>query len=144
MPGTAILDSYTTAGQFQIVNGQLVELVPGGQLYANVEEQVDANIVKLAVTFKTTQNTYGRFSYNKYALEWSVATINRPDLSAWLVCDNQQLFLNLGPVADNTPAGCVDQTVSNGNIIFLNDISHETDPVQYRCQSYQLNKPVAE
>ncbi|KAL3427483.1 carbohydrate-binding module family 1 protein [Phlyctema vagabunda] len=112
-PGTAILSSYTTAGQFNIVNGQLVELVSatGGLLYANVEERADATVNKLAVTFTTTPNTYGTFSWSGDALQWSIASISRPNLSAWLVCTNQQLFINLGAYAYMTPAGCADETI---------------------------------
>jgi hypothetical protein len=110
--GTAILDSYTTAGQFQIVSGQLVELIQGGMLYANVVP-LSGSETKLAVTFNTTQNTYGTFSFSGDAVQWSIPSISRPNLSAWLVCANQQLFINLGSYAYMTPAGCADETVSS-------------------------------
>jgi hypothetical protein len=42
-PGTALMDSYTTAAQFQIVSGQLVQLIGGGALlYVNVVENTTA------------------------------------------------------------------------------------------------------
>lgn len=107
------MDSYTTAGQFQIVDGQLVELIDGGMLYANVEEQANANVTMLAMAFNTTQNTYGTFAFSGDAVQWSVASINRPNLSAWLVCADQQLFINLGNYDYNTPPGCADETVSS-------------------------------
>ncbi|KAH8597221.1 hypothetical protein B0O99DRAFT_87847 [Bisporella sp. PMI_857] len=107
--GTAILGSYTTAGQFQVVSGQLVELIDGGKLYANVIPSSDTT--KLAVTFNTTQNTYGTFAWSGDALQWSIPSINRPNLSAWLVCANQALFVNLGSYGYQTPAGCADQTI---------------------------------
>ena len=109
--GTAILDSYTTAGQFQIVSGQLVELTASGLLYANVQVQPNSSVTKLAMTFETTQNTYGTFAFSGDAVQWSVASISRPNLSAWLVCANQQLFINLGAYDYLTPAGCADETV---------------------------------
>lgn len=112
VPGSAILDSYTTAGQFQIVDGQLVEIIQGGLLYANVQEQANANVTMLAMTFNTTQNTYGTFAFSGDAVQWSIPTISRPNLSAWLVCANQQLFINLGPYDYNTPPGCADETLS--------------------------------
>lgn len=66
----------------------------------------------LAMTFNTTQNTYGTFAFSGDAVQWSIPTISRPNLSAWLVCANQQLFINLGPYDYNTPPGCADETVS--------------------------------
>jgi hypothetical protein len=111
-PGTAILDSYTTAGQFQIVSGQLVQLIAGGGLlYANVEQNTTA-AVKLAVSFNTTKNAYGTFVFSGDAVTWSTPDIKRPNLSAWLVCANQQLFINLGNYDYMTPAGCADETAS--------------------------------
>ncbi|KAH8804691.1 hypothetical protein F5884DRAFT_680397 [Xylogone sp. PMI_703] len=111
VPGTAIMDSYTTAGQFNIVNGQLVELVSGGLLYANVEVRPDDQTMQLAVTFETTPNTYGTFAFQGDAVTWSVAGIQRPNTAAWYVCQNQQLFINLGAYDYGTPAGCADETI---------------------------------
>jgi len=108
---TAILDSYTTAGQFQIVSGQLVELISGGLLYLNVAPQTNTSETKLPVTFATTQNTYGTFAFSGDAVQWSIASIDRPNLSAWLVCANQQLFINLGAYDYDTPSGCADETI---------------------------------
>jgi len=109
-PGTAIMDDYTTAGQFQIVSGQLVELTSSSLLYANVAPLVGTE-TKLAMTFNTTQNTYGTFAFSGDAVQWSIASISRPNLSAWLVCENQQLFINLGSYDYMTPAGCADETI---------------------------------
>lgn len=110
MPGTAILDSYTTAGQFAIVSGQLVEITSSGNLYANVVPLVGSE-TKLAVTFNASQNTYGTFAWSGDALQWSIPSISRPNLSAWLVCEGQALWVNLGSYAYMTPAGCADQTI---------------------------------
>ncbi|KAK0102053.1 hypothetical protein ONS96_006017 [Cadophora gregata f. sp. sojae] len=113
LPGTAILESYTTAGQFAIVDGQLVELLtPTTFLYANVIANTASGATKLAVEFKTQKNTYGTFAWSGDALQWSVAGVSRPNLSAWLVCEGQSLWVNLGSYGYMTPAGCVDQTVS--------------------------------
>ena len=118
-PGLAIMDSYTTAGQFQIVSGQLVQLIAsGGLLYANVEQNTTA-AVKLAVSFNTTKNTFGTFAFSGDAVQWSTPDIKRPNLSAWLVCGNQQLYINLGNYGYLTPAGCADETVGFVLRVFL-------------------------
>jgi hypothetical protein len=54
-------------------------------------------------------------------VQWSAPGIQRPSLSAWLVRANQQLFINLGPYAYITPAGCVDETVSSQLIVMRRD-----------------------
>jgi hypothetical protein len=46
------------------------------------------------------------------AVQWSIPTITRQNLSAWLVCGKQSLWINLGAYLYMTPAGCADQTVS--------------------------------
>ncbi|KAE8442058.1 hypothetical protein EG329_003866 [Mollisiaceae sp. DMI_Dod_QoI] len=93
-PGVAILDTYTSAGQFQIVSGQLVQLINSTySLYANVQQNTTA-AVKLSVSFNTTKNAYGTFVFSGDAVTWSTPDIKRPNLSAWL-----------------TPAGCADETI---------------------------------
>lgn len=114
--GAALLGDYTTAGQFQIVNGQLVQLVsaPGAAeklLYAVVSETRYINGNSLSVTFSTTKNTYGTFAWSGDGLTWTVAGITRPNASAWYVCTGQQLYINLGNYLYQTPAGCADQTI---------------------------------
>ena len=71
--GTAILDTYTKAGQFQVVDGQLVELIDGsgGLLYANVAQREDADDMTLAVSFEKTKNSYGTFAFSGDALTWT-------------------------------------------------------------------------
>lgn len=64
------------------------------------------------MSFSTTQNTFGTFAFQGDAVVWSATGVSRPNLSAWLVCENQGLFINLGNYAYMTPAGCVDETVS--------------------------------
>jgi hypothetical protein len=109
--GIAIMDDYTTAGQFQIVSGQLVELISTGLLYLNVSPQTNSSETKLPVSFETTQNTYGTFAFSGDAVQWSISSIDRPNLSAWLVCTDQQLFINLGAYDYDTPSGCADETI---------------------------------
>ncbi|KAF1934664.1 hypothetical protein EJ02DRAFT_429135 [Clathrospora elynae] len=114
--GDALLGDYTTAGQFQVVDGQLLELVsapgePVKLLYAVVSETRSINDNSLAVTFSETKNTYGTFAFGGDDLEWSVAGVNRPNKSAWYVCTGQKLYINLGNYLYQTPAGCADQTI---------------------------------
>jgi hypothetical protein len=113
-PGPAYMDTYTKAGQFQVEDGQLVmNTGPSGTpLYMNVEDPADKTQRALHTYFNTTKNTYGTFSFSGDALQWSVADINRPNLSAWYVCGSQELYINTGAYAYNAPSGCADETVS--------------------------------
>lgn len=115
VPGTALLESHTTAGQFNIEDGQLVNKVSDPTLYMWVEEPADkANPPrKLATWFNATKNPFGTFGWQGDTLTWSVPSINWPNVAAWLVCENQELFVNTGAYGYETPAGCADQTVSD-------------------------------
>ncbi len=115
VPGTAMLESYTTAGQFAIEDGQLVNKASNPPLYMWVQEPADkANPPRtLATSFNTTKNTFGAFAWQGDALTWSVASVKRQNLAAWLVCAKQALFINTGAYSYQTPSGCSDQTVSN-------------------------------
>ncbi|KAK3935632.1 carbohydrate-binding module family 1 protein [Diplogelasinospora grovesii] len=111
-PGTAVLTSYTSAGQFNIVSGQLVyNRGSAAPLYMNVEDPTDKTQRKLQTWFNTTQNAYGTFAFQGDTVTWTVSDINRPNTAAWLVCENQQLFINTGAYAYMTPAGCADETI---------------------------------
>lgn len=115
VPGIAILESHTTAGQFNIEGGQLVNKVSNPPLYLWVEEPADkANPPRtLATFFNTTKSTFGTFAWQGDTLTWSVPSIRRQNVGAWLVCKNQQLFINTGAYGYQTPAGCSDHTVSS-------------------------------
>ncbi|KAI8161041.1 hypothetical protein K4K49_002389 [Colletotrichum sp. SAR 10_70] len=110
-PSKAYLDSPSTAGQFKIENGQLVHLTGSSSLYLNVENPADKTQRKLETWFATTKNTYGTFAFQGDTLTWSTPDINRPNLAAWLVCENQEVFINTGAYLYQTPAGCYDQTI---------------------------------
>jgi hypothetical protein len=112
-PGRAILSDATSAGQYQIVDGQLVELIDtkGTKLYANVGEQPSAAATYLPVTFTSSKNSFGTFAYQGDTLTWSAAGVQRQNVAAWYVCDSQSLWINLGAYLYGTPAGCADQTV---------------------------------
>ncbi|KAL2166989.1 hypothetical protein VTG60DRAFT_1883 [Thermothelomyces hinnuleus] len=113
VPGVAILESHTTAGQFNIEDGQLVNKVSNPPLYMWVEEPADkANPPRtLATGFNTTKNTFGTFAWQGDALTWSDPSVNWQNLAAWLVCANQELFINTGAYGWQTPEGCADQTI---------------------------------
>ncbi len=112
--GVAILDSYTTAGQFNIVDGQLVNSITNPPLYMHVAEPADpANPPRtLATSFNASKNAFGTFAFQGDTVTWSVPSVKRQNLAAWLVCAKQQLFVNTGAYAYQTPSGCADETVS--------------------------------
>ncbi|KAI1877318.1 hypothetical protein JX265_003326 [Neoarthrinium moseri] len=112
-PGTAILDSYTTAGQFNIKDGQLIANIGTGAdpLYLNVEKPADLTQRTLATWFNTTKNPFGTFVFQGDAVTWSTPEVKRQNLAAWLVCKNQALFINTGAYGYQTPSGCADQTI---------------------------------
>ncbi|KAI1076716.1 hypothetical protein F5B20DRAFT_554324 [Whalleya microplaca] len=122
-PGTAILDSYTTAGQHNVVDGQLVANTGEGSepLYLNVEKPTDLTQRTLSTWFNTTENTFGTFEFQGDALTWSTPEIQRQNLAAWLVCADQALFINTGAYAYDTPAGCADQTIHYYNDAHANE-----------------------
>ncbi|KAK3386258.1 hypothetical protein B0T20DRAFT_366146 [Sordaria brevicollis] len=108
---TALLESHTTAGQFSIIDGQLVFNTKPSQLYLNVENPADKTQRKLKTWFSTTKNAYGTFKFQGDTLTWTVADIKRPNEAAWLVCTGQEVFINTGAYLYQTPAGCADQTI---------------------------------
>ncbi|KAI1775094.1 hypothetical protein F4818DRAFT_61221 [Hypoxylon cercidicola] len=124
-PGTAILENYKTAGQFNVIDGQLVANTGSGSapLYLHVEKP--ANLASpprtLATSFNTTENTFGTFVFQGDALTWSVPDIQRQNLAAWLVCANQALFINTGAYGYQTPSGCADQTIHYYNDAHANE-----------------------
>jgi hypothetical protein len=113
-PGLAYMDSYTKAGQFQLVSGQVVMNTGSGgtPLYMNVEDPSDKTQRALHTYFNTTKNTYGSFAWSGDALQWTDPDVTRPNLSAWYVCGEQELYINTGAYAYDAPSGCADETVS--------------------------------
>ncbi|KAF2138752.1 carbohydrate-binding module family 1 protein [Aplosporella prunicola CBS 121167] len=113
--GPAVMANYTTAGQFNVVDGQLVQLVgegAGGEvLYGVVAEEKSKNDQALAVTFSAEKNTYGTFGWQGDGLTWSAEGVSRPNAIAWYVCEEQHLYINLGNYLYNTPDGCADETI---------------------------------
>jgi hypothetical protein len=117
VPSDAYLDAPTEAGQFKVEAGQLVyNTGAGGSLYLHVAPPTNPASPErtLRTFFSVDEGTYGTFGLQGDTLTWHVDEINRPNEAAWLVCDDQQLFVNTGPYGYQTPAGCADQTVSCG------------------------------
>ncbi|KAK1705198.1 hypothetical protein BDP67DRAFT_416639, partial [Colletotrichum lupini] len=111
-PSKAYLDSPSSAGQFKVEDGQLVHLTGSSPLYLNVENPTDKTQRKLETWFSASKGTYGTFAFQGDTLTWSTPDISRPNVAAWLVCENQEVFINTGAYLYQTPVGCFDQTVS--------------------------------
>lgn len=119
--GTALLDSYLTAGQFNIIDGQLVYNTGTGTtnaLYLNVEDPADKSQRALATTFKATKNTYGTFAFSGDTVTWTDPDVARPNTAAFYVCPGTSaggenaLYINTGAYLYQTPSGCYDVDVS--------------------------------
>ncbi|KAJ6264224.1 1,4-beta-D-glucan cellobiohydrolase [Drechslerella dactyloides] len=112
--GNAVMGDYTTAGQFNIVNGQLVQLIntAGTLLYGHVEQKTsDPNQTKLLLTWETGPSSYGTFAWSGDALTWTHPSVPRQNNAAWLICEQAHPYINLGAFAYMTPAGCADATI---------------------------------
>ncbi|PIL29226.1 hypothetical protein GSI_09275 [Ganoderma sinense ZZ0214-1] len=115
----AVLGDPSTAAQFQITDGQLIQLLPdGSSLYAAVESRANATVMKLKMSWQDTPasgDAAGTFMWSGDTVEWSIASISRPQLNAWLVCPdedgNKDVYINLGAYDYETPAGCADETI---------------------------------
>ncbi|KAH9474647.1 Endo-1,4-beta-xylanase C [Psilocybe cubensis] len=111
----AVLGDPSTAAQFQITNGQLIQNANGTPLYAIVEPRANSTVNKLKVSWSKTPATSGTFVFSGDTVEWSTPDITRPQDNAWLVCPdaagNKLLYVNLGAYDYMTPAGCADETI---------------------------------
>lgn len=138
VPSDAFLDDPANAGQFNIIDGQLVYYTgTGGELYLHVENPEDKTQRTLETWFETVENDYGAFAFQGDTVTWHVDDIARPNEAAWLVCGEQQLFVNTGAYAYDTPAGCADQTVSDEvNILERADI---VDSLLWRFDTGRLS-----
>lgn len=78
----AVLGDYTTAAQFQITGGQLIqEVADGTKLYAVVEGRSDPSVMKLKMSWSTEPASganAGTFVFSGDTVEWSIPTIQRP------------------------------------------------------------------
>ncbi|KAI0321502.1 carbohydrate-binding module family 1 protein [Amylostereum chailletii] len=115
---TAVLGDPVDAAQFVIQDGQLIQyanLSASTPLYAIVEDRANSTVMKLGISWSETPATEGTFVWSGDTVEWSIPTIDRPALNAWLVCPdaagNKLIYINLGPYDYETPAGCADETI---------------------------------
>jgi hypothetical protein len=122
-PGTALLHSYLTTGQFNIVGGQLVYNTATGAggappLYLNVEDPADKTQRALATTFETTKNTYGSCAFSGDTVTWTDPDVARPNAAAFYMCPGKSasgenaLYINTGAYLYQRPRGCYDVDVS--------------------------------
>jgi hypothetical protein len=120
-PGDAYLLSPDAAGQFNVVDGQLVYYTGGSDLmYMSVENPTNKSQRTLETWFNSTENDYGTFAFQGDTLTWTVEDISRPNTAAWLVCgDEGQLYINTGAYAYETPDGCSDETVGWAKSIMI-------------------------
>lgn len=76
----AIMGVYTSAAQFQVTGGQLIqESTP--PLYAIVEDRANSTVMKLGVSWSETPATSGTFDFSGDTIEWSIPTIDRPQVN---------------------------------------------------------------
>ncbi|KAJ3892102.1 carbohydrate-binding module family 1 protein [Lentinula edodes] len=110
----SITPGNATAAIMGVTGGQLIqESTP--PLYAIVEDRANSTVMKLGVSWSETPATSGTFDFSGDTIEWSIPTIDRPQVNAWLVCpddeENNLLFVNLGYYDYETPTGCADETI---------------------------------
>lgn len=86
-PGNAVLGDHTTAAQLDVINGQLRQLIDtsGTVLYAQVEPKTSDSQNKLLLTFASSPNTYGTFSWSGDSLLWTNPSVPRQNNAAWLI-----------------------------------------------------------
>lgn len=145
-PGDALLDSYETAGQFNIIDGQLVYDTGSGTtdaLYMNVEDPADKTQRALATWFNATENTYGTFNFSGDTVEWTDPDVDRPNTGAFYVCpDNttaeNALFINTGAYLYDTPSGCYDVDVSTLRAFRDCLLTSEIDPLLWSVDCNSL------
>ena len=88
----AVLGDPDTAAQFQITSGQLVQMVPdGSKLYAVVEGRANSTVMKLKMSWSTDPASganAGTFMWSGDTVEWSISTIQRPQLNVSVPADS--------------------------------------------------------
>ncbi|KAK2768678.1 hypothetical protein FQN54_000534 [Arachnomyces sp. PD_36] len=110
---TAIMGDHTTAGQFQITDGQFEALIDtDGTLYYLVPDEANATDKKLPLAFSKTKSTLGTFEWQGDSVTWTADSIERSNPAAFLICTpGDELFINLGDYGYQTPEGCSDATI---------------------------------
>lgn len=120
-PGDALMDDASTAGQFNIIDGQLVyNTGSSAPLYMWVEDPADKTQRALATWFNSTASSYGSFSFSGDTVTWTDPDVARPNTAAFYVCPGNvtgaagenALYVNTGAYLYETPSGCYDVDVS--------------------------------
>jgi hypothetical protein len=117
-PGPAVVSSYTTAQQGNIVGGQWEQFTPcGTTLYATVIPPA-ANTTRLQVFWQTTPATNVTWSFQGDAVNANIPGYKQQGSGNFLLCTTAAgvggtsaapyLFVNLGAFSYMTPSGCAD------------------------------------
>lgn len=116
------MNDASTAGQFNIIDGQLVYNTGSGTtedaLYMWVEDPTDKTQRALKTWFNSTASSYGNFSFSGDTVTWTDPDVSRPNTAAFYVCpgnsttEENALFVNTGAYDYETPSGCYDIDVS--------------------------------
>ncbi|GJJ08418.1 hypothetical protein Clacol_002634 [Clathrus columnatus] len=118
--GDAVIGPPTTAAQFNIASGQLMQFVNADTtLYAQVATALP-NENRLKVFWSTSPATNITWSFQGDAVNGVVANATQQDTGAFLACDDVSadvptVYLNLGAYDYMTPTGCADQTLNYYN-----------------------------
>ncbi|TDL20457.1 carbohydrate-binding module family 1 protein [Rickenella mellea] len=119
-PLNAVLGSYTTAAQIQLVNGQVVQQAGAGELlYLNVNLTGIASkatnlTTNLETFFALRPNPRGTFGLRNNRLTFTAEGIRRPNISEFLACGTGAV-LNINFGGYKGPAGCTDVTLNSYN-----------------------------
>jgi len=119
-PGKAVLGSTSTAGQFQVVTGQLVQYTPyGNQLYGSVYPPVTGT-KRMQLFWQTSPATNVTWTFSGDALTASIPGYTQAQGGIWLACTDDSttrlaVYVNLGNFDYQTPTGCGDETLNYYN-----------------------------
>jgi len=119
--GDAVLGPTTSAAQFNMVSGQLVQFTPNGtSLYAQVYANNTVTPNRLQVFWSTTPATNITWSFSGDGVNGVVPIYTQQNTGAFLACNDTSsavpnVYLNLGAYGYMTPSGCADQTLNYYN-----------------------------
>ncbi|KIJ51374.1 carbohydrate-binding module family 1 protein [Sphaerobolus stellatus SS14] len=118
--GDAVLGPTTSAAQFNVASGQLIQFLTGGsKLYAQVAT-AQTGTTRLKVFWSTTPATNVTWTFNGDGLNGVVQGATQQNTGAFLACNDvssavPNVYLNLGAYDYMTPANCADQTLNYYN-----------------------------
>jgi len=120
MPGDAVIGPTTTAAQFNVVSGQLVQYTPGGTLLYGQLYPPAANTTRMKLFFSTTPATNVTWSFSGDALNAATPGFTQNQGGIWLACADvsattPNVYVNMGNFDYLTPTGCADETLNYYN-----------------------------